>query len=890
MRGFRGLHTELRVGWVTGLLLSVAQVCIAPALARTDPPPAPAGYVADVELWHPVIGKGIAEILLIGKTVYVKPLDVFSFAHIMAADTSDGSVVTGFYIDKTRPFTISPENRSITYEGKRITLDKDAFAVRSGEWFMETAVLEKVFGLKCTFNMPLMRMVISAPEPLPAEREQREAEELRHVKGLEVASKLIPDIAIPLPRNLFSLGTLDWSFTGQYANPAIDGNYSLQLGSQFLGGDLDGTLLGYTHQRVDWNDIPWRWRYPIQNSSLVSTVLVGRRAAFSGLALADSMIGLQVTNIRPSSYTSADANYTTYTISDRTQPDWTVELYINDQLVSFTKADAMGFYKFAIPIPYGSTDIRLRFVGPYGEVQTKDVSFRIPYTFLPPGTVGYTLTVGTPFNVPTLDNAVGKMDLQFGVNSTMTFGGGLRYSRLPGNVPDFVAFANGSLRLSKDAIASAEYYHGIGLQSRLDISDLFGLTLGAGYDQAFSNQRTLLDDLTVQDSRSLRLSGPFPANLGSFQVEALDYPFTPTEGNFLLNGYTAINLWQCVLNATANASFIRNQFRLLQPSDFLGSLSFTVPAILGTSIRPQVDGDYTTGTVTDFGITLSRSVFNFASVSLTWIHYIAQKMNSLQASLGVIFPFASMGISGSSATSTAAQYGASSQGSLVCDPSSGRFFAENRPEVRYGGFTVEPFLDRNNDGKREQDEPLVKNVTLDGAPGNVITHKDGSMQLLGVEPYTPYCIKTGTTKLDVASLVPKYSSFEVTPPANGFAHVELPIVSMGQIEGYITRMNGKDSAPLSGARIKIQHADANDTSLVVPNEDLLTYSNGEYYYLGLLPGKYRVYVDPMQLELLHAVSSPPFIEITVTNKDDGDYIDNVNFTITKRQGSTKSGD
>ncbi len=164
------------------------------------------------------------------------------------------------------------------------------------------------------------------------------------------------------------------------------------------------------------------------------------------------------------------------------------------------------------------------------------------------------------------------------------------------------------------------------------------------------------------------------------------------------------------------------------------------------------------------------------------------------------------------------------------------------------------------------------------------------MQLLGVEPYTPYCIKTGTTKLDVASLVPKYSSFEVTPPANGFAHVELPIVSMGQIEGYITRMNGKDSAPLSGARIKIQHADANDTSLVVPNEDLLTYSNGEYYYLGLLPGKYRVYVDPMQLELLHAVSSPPFIEITVTNKDDGDYIDNVNFTITKRQGSTKSGD
>jgi hypothetical protein len=127
--------------------------------------------------------------------------------------------------------------------------------------------------------------------------------------------------------------------------------------------------------------------------------------------------------------------------------------------------------------------------------------------------------------------------------------------------------------------------------------------------------------------------------------------------------------------------------------------------------------------------------------------------------------------------------------------------------------------------------------------------------------------------------VPKFETFEFISPANGFAHVEVPIAVAGQVEGYVYSSSLNGDQPLGGARLKIRHNDASDTSEVKVSEDLLSYSTGEFFYLGLTPGKYRIYVDPKQLTLLELKSEPQYIDFQMQNKEEGDVVQNLNFIL-----------
>ncbi|PQB06742.1 hypothetical protein BST83_05920 [Polaribacter filamentus] len=71
-----------------------------------------------------------------------------------------------------------------------------------------------------------------------------------------------------------------------------------------------------------------------------------------------------------------------YTVTDTTEPNWTVELYINDILIDFTQADAAGLYVFKVPIVYGYTVIKLKFYGPLGEERTEERIKNTPYSFM----------------------------------------------------------------------------------------------------------------------------------------------------------------------------------------------------------------------------------------------------------------------------------------------------------------------------------------------------------------------------------------------------------------------------------------------------------------------------------------------------------------------------
>lgn len=61
--------------------------------------------------------------------------------------------------------------------------------------------------------------------------------------------------------------------------------------------------------------------------------------------------------------------------------------------------------------------------------------------------------------------------------------------------------------------------------------------------------------------------------------------------------------------------------------------------------------------------------------------------------------------------------------------------------------------------------------------------------------------------------------------------------------------------------------------------DIPAFSSGEFFYEGLVPGRYKAYIDPEQLTKYGYRSEPQFIEFEIMPSDAGKSRDDLNFLL-----------
>lgn len=843
-----------------------------------------------IELWHMSIGSVVIPAVISGKTIYIQPSDVLNFIHVRADFSEDHKKITGYYIDENRKYTIDFQKWRIKYEDWSYDLEKDEYLSISSGNYIRYDIFEKIFKLVCKFDYKNLNIQLISHESLPAELEAQFEKEKSRAGGHQEIKD--PDRRFDLSRSLFSLGVLDWAASSSYSKLQKTGGYSFILGGQLLGGDFDASVAGSSYKNIDWPNTPWQYRYSVQNTSLLTQILIGRHASFSNIQLPDTMVGLQVTN----AYSGYRTSFTSYTISDRTEPNWAVELFINGAIVGYTKADQTGYFKFVISLPYGSTDVKLRFHGPYGEVRYQTVELKIPYTFLPPGNIEYTLSGGTSFLHPKLKNSMGTLDLKLGVSTAITAGGGVRYKRDEFGKPQYTPYGSTSIKLTNSLLLGGEYYHGAGVRGNLDFTGPIGITAQVGYDHSFAfgkplatappvtglsgNTLTTLapDQFTVLEQRKLQIGTPFPFLNGMIRFTALDVPMNKDSGNTTLTGQVAFNIFGLPIDVTANYDYFRERFHLLHGVG-TGSAGFSLFPFSAFMLRTSASFDITRRQPLSATFDLTRNIGESLTLHATVLKSFHSKDVSVQASVQIPFSFTRVGVGGSGGTGQDPSVSASAQGAFGYAPTSSEFFSSDLSDVRRGGLEVVPFLDLNGNGKFDEGEPMVKHFALEQPPSRVSEESNGILRIIGLEPYRKYTVKGSTENLENISWVPKFQSFEFISPANGFARVEVPLTVAGQIEGYVYETTIKKDEPLGGIRLKLRRNDAGDTTDVKLTEDLVSYSTGEFFYLGLTPGKYRVYPDPAQLKLIGMQSNPPYVDFELHNKEEGDEVQNLNFTL-----------
>jgi len=320
--------------------------------------------------------------------LYVNIQDLFSMLKIQCVIGQKGDSIGGFIEHEKQAYSIDYINEQIKV-GSQIFNSSKGLVKDMGSIYMESSLLADAFGINLDFNYRALTITLKSDFELPVIRQMR-TEKMRQNLA-KVQGEQIADTVLNRNYHLFKFGTLDWSlgFT-QTGNRATDNHFGLGIGTELLYGEADISLNYYNRYKFDTRQLQYIWRWVDNENKVIRQALIGKISNQTISFLSNQVIGAVVRN----SSTTVRKATGFYSINEVTEPNWTVELYINNVLVDYTRADASGSYTFKVPIVYGYTTLKLKYYGPLGEERTEERTINVPYTVMPAKEFEYSLSAG----------------------------------------------------------------------------------------------------------------------------------------------------------------------------------------------------------------------------------------------------------------------------------------------------------------------------------------------------------------------------------------------------------------------------------------------------------------------------------------------------------------
>jgi hypothetical protein len=225
----------------------------------------------------------------------------------------------------------------------------------------------------------------------------------------------------------------------------------------------------------------------------------------------------------------------------------------------------------------------------------------------------------------------------------------------------------------------------------------------------------------------------------------------------------------------------------------------------------------------------------------------------------------------------------SAQGGLVLDAKTKYFAANNNNNVGRGGVVIVPFLDYNNNGRRDKDEPKILGLEVVMTGGRIEQNKkDSSIRVFNLEPYIKYNVFLNPNSFDNISWKIRNPIISVIIDPNQFKLIEVPVAVVGEVAGMVYL---KGNLVQKGQGRVILRFYRSDSVLMAKT---VTEPDGYFNYLGLPPGSYYAMVDPDQLHKLDMKATPSSISFIIKKSKDGDVADGLEFIIRPRIEDTVS--
>lgn len=779
-------------------------------------------------------------------------------------------LIEGLFISNNLNYSINFDLKTIKIGEKYIEFTENDFVLLDDVYYIHPVIFENLFNTTIEVNFNKLVVEVKSPDKLPAMiYYERDAERTDLKKNeVEVSAPLI----YKKDRTYLNAGFLDYSLSSNFMRNSDPGyNYNFDLGTEFLGGDLK-TSIGGSFEKGKFNngDGNFLWKYALDKNSFLNQVYVGQlnyTGQYNGL-----INGIQITNTPVEPRITFDK----YTITETTVPNSDVELYINNQLYDYKKADALGNVFFDIPLNFGSNYIYLKIFSPTGEVLENQKKIQVPTGFLPQGSVDYNVSFG---ELNTSKQKLLAGDVSVGVTNWLTNTAGFEKITSMEQAPTF--YNSVSARLFSEYIMNVTVAPKIYNRATLNASFISNLYFEVGHTQFEDNK--LYNIAEISGESYLKGVIPFEFAGNNFVTQ-----FQVKNTNF----YSSHEVLKADLEQSLNFSNFRTSLRFSHTRNNIPTIMENLEQGRLTSVinKMSIGTDYM---LPDFGF-LERNMVNanvhynisdkrFESLQTVFTTNITKNFkvqlkyqtnftpgsNDISAQFVFELPFTRNFVTvGQNSVST------SFQGSVGVDLSYRKFLLYNKPQVGSSAVSFRMFYDVNNNGKYDADEEVLKNGKLNFRESATLDNSDENvLRVTELVPNQEYSVEINESFLKDPLLIPKYKRFSFVATANKFKHIDIPFNMSQEVYGSVTVKSGEQELKLGGIDVVIKNLETNETTT------LSSFFDGGIYALQFVPGDYVAYIKPQLLKNLNAISYPQKINFTIANNREAQTENELNFTL-----------
>jgi hypothetical protein len=728
----------------------------------------------------PRLGAGDINAVIKGEEVYLPVTDLFDFLKIRNIPSTGLDNITGFFISPDAVYNIDRIANSIVYGDKVYNLVPGSLIRTETNLFLKAAYFGEIFGLDCIFSFRNLSVILNTRLELPVMREKRLEEMRTNLTRLKGETQA--DTTIDREYPLFHFGMADWSaIATEQINGKAETRLNLALGGIIAGGETTVSLNYNSRDPFTEKQQYYLWRYVNNDNNILRQVRAGKIGVNATSSIYNPVVGIQLTNTP----TTFRRSFGSYTLSDKTEPGWIVELYVNNVLVNYVKADASGFFTFEVPLVYGNSNVVLKFYGPWGEERTLEQNIIIPFTSIPAKTLEYTISAGVVED--SLFSRFSRTSLNYGLSRGITIGAGYEYLSSVILSP-VMPYVNASFMLASNLLLSGEYTNNVRAKGNLSYRLPSNLQIDLNYTRYAKDQKAInynyLEERKVVVSVPLRLKNFMMFN--RFSVNELVLPsINYTTGEWLISG----SLFGVSTNLTTYALFIGKN----DPYAY-SNISFSLRLPAGLTFIPQAQYGYTDKKLLTAKIGLEKRLLTHGFFNISYEQNFKSNLRMGEIGFRYDFKFAQTGFSTrqTGKFTTFIQY---ARGSLINDTQSEYLGADNRSNVGRGGITIITYLDINANGKRDPGEPKIKGLGLRSSGGRIERNdRDTTIRILGLEPYTKCFIELDQQSLDNIAWRLKNRTMNVAVDPNMLKLIEIPVTVIGEASGMVM-MDKNGSSP-----------------------------------------------------------------------------------------------
>ena len=180
----------------------------------------------------------------------------------------------------------------------------------------------------------------------------------------------------------------------------------------------------------------------------------------------------------------------------------------------------------------------------------------------------------------------------------------------------------------------------------------------------------------------------------------------------------------CAYGVSANFTTIAMIYNPVRPYVYSTlSFGFRLPARI--IITPQAQFEYRSARIVSVKVEGEKQIFDHGALKLSYENNFAINLRNIQVGLRYVFPFAQTSASANLSNSNAS-FVQTARGSLLYDGKTKLYVASNLTGVGKGGIVIRPFLDLNNNGKRDPGEERVSGLSIHMSGGRIEQDKRDS--------------------------------------------------------------------------------------------------------------------------------------------------------------------